>query len=70
MAALPVPVHFVCICNRGQCEVVHGGPCWEHRGGCQRRTSGAWERLLLSSAVPGLGGGHWRSDGSPCLCST
>ena len=70
MALLPVPVHPICIRNRGQCEVVHGAQRQRYRGRCPTGNPGCWastrERLALSSAVPGLGGGCRGCSGSTC----
>ncbi len=70
MAVLPVPVHPSCICNCGECEVVHGGQ-WQwcsgrHPGANPGRTASTRECLMLSAAVLGLGGGCRGCSRGPC----
>lgn len=73
MAVFPVPVHPIYICNCGECEVVHGGQ-WQQHSGRQRPgenpecTTPTRECLMLSSAVPGLGGGCRGCSRGPCDC--
>jgi len=73
VAVCLVPVHFICSCDSSQCEIVHGGHRQQHRDWCPSRNSGCQaptqERLVLSSAVPWLGGSCWRCSGSPCNCT-
>ncbi|KAI3361199.1 hypothetical protein L3Q82_013400, partial [Scortum barcoo] len=74
VAVLPVPVHPISICNSGECEAVHGGQWQQCSGRCPGESSECTtptrECLVLSAAVPGLGGGCWGRGWGPCECVT